>query len=299
MKEIKNQNDNHIEMIDISLIKISNPRQRNKFIHKEIQDNIDISGLRKPIIVRRIKDKKYKYSLICGQGRMEAIYNLNNTHVPAIIKDVNEEDGYIMSLSENVARRKPRATELYERIRDMKNNGICDNEIASIIGYSSSWVRSVILLLEKGEQKLLSAVERGQIPLSLAVRFARSDDKHNQNLLIDAYNNGLITNKNVSTIKKILEIRSSGNKGSASHDYLYHQNSQKISTEELRSIYQKNVEEHRLLQTKSEYVMENLILAKQILSELLLEPSFNEILTTENLTSIPSIIIDTAQPHKD
>ncbi|MBC8951370.1 ParB/RepB/Spo0J family partition protein [Xenorhabdus sp. PB62.4] len=292
-------NNNHIEMIDISLIKISNPRQRNKAIHQEIQDNINLSGLRKPIIVRKIKDKKYKYSLICGQGRMEAIYNLNSTHVPAIIKDVNEEDGYIMSLSENVARRKPRATELYERIRDMKNNGICDNDIASTIGYSSSWVRSVILLLEKGEQKLLTAVERGQIPISLAVKFARSDDKHNQNLLIDAYNSGSITNKNIAAINKILEIRSQGNKGSTSHDYLYHKNSQKISTQELLSIYQKNVEEHRLLQAKSEYVMENLILAKQILSELILEPSFNEILSKEELTSIPSIIIDTAQPYKD
>ncbi|CDG89521.1 ParB N-terminal domain-containing protein [Xenorhabdus bovienii] len=299
MKEKTNDSNHNIEMIDISLIKISNPRPRNKFIHQEIQSNIDISGLRKPITVRRIKDKKYKYSLICGQGRMEAIYNLSNTHIPAIIKDVNEEDGYIMSLSENVARRKPRVTELYERIRDMKNNGICDHDIASIIGYSVSWVKSVILLLEKGEQKLLTAVERGHIPIYLAVKFARSDDKYNQNLLIDAYNDGSITNKNIATIKKILEKRSLGSKGGTSHDYIYHKNNQNITPQELLSIYKKNVEEHRLLQAKSEYVIDNLVLAKQIISELLLEPSFNSILITENLTKIPSIIMDTAKPHED
>ncbi|MCV5180435.1 nuclease, partial [Escherichia coli] len=80
--------------------------------------------------------------------------------IPAIIRDVSEEDAYVMSLVENIARRRPRSNELLQIIKDMKNRGLSDSEISEITGYSSNWVSSINMLLDKGEHKLLSAVER-------------------------------------------------------------------------------------------------------------------------------------------
>lgn len=87
------EHSHKIFLVDIKLIKIVNPRTRNKFTHNEIKENIERTGLRKPITLRRINDRDYEYALICGQGRLEALINLGETKVPAIIKKVGEEDG--------------------------------------------------------------------------------------------------------------------------------------------------------------------------------------------------------------
>lgn len=279
-----------IAVIEMSSIKILNPRSRNKFIHNEIKESIDLSGLRKPITVRKIIDDKYQYALICGQGRMEALLALGETYIPAIIKTVSEEDAYIMSLIENVVRRKPRATELYERIREMFNSGVGYTDIAKYVGCSEKWVRSVFLLLEQGEQKLLYAVESGKIPLYLAVEFARSNGEDNQNILIEAYEKGVIKTNNISKIRLILEMRNSGNKGLSNLDYQYHKETKKISPEQLLSIYQENVTEHKHLLAKNEYVSESLSISKKIIQDLLSNEEFLSILKTEGLNDIPSIM---------
>src|SRR5688572_11608892 len=150
-------NKSEVVMLDISSIKVVNPRVRNKRIHDEITKNINLVGLKKPITVRVLKNDSegYKYALICGQGRLESLKNLNQDTVPAIIKDVDEKVGHVMSLIENIARRKLRATELFDRVKDLKKSGLSDHDIGKRIGYSTQWVNNVTMLIEKGENKLL------------------------------------------------------------------------------------------------------------------------------------------------
>ncbi|MDC9594108.1 ParB/RepB/Spo0J family partition protein [Xenorhabdus sp. IM139775] len=205
-------NNHKIILVDIKSIKIANPRTRNKFIHNEIKENIEKTGLRKPVSLREIKDGEFEYALICGQGRLEALINLGETKIPAIIKDVDEEDGYIMSLVENIARRNPSSAELFEVVRDMKLRGLTDSVISEYIGYSKNWVNNITMLLSKGEKKLLSAVENRKIPLYLAVEFARSSTEEAQHLFLNAYEKGLIKSKDVIKIRNILDQRSEGKK---------------------------------------------------------------------------------------
>ena len=103
--------ENRIQMIKVTSIKVVLPRSRNKFKHAEITDSIDTSGLRKPITVRRISDRKYEFALICGQGRLESLTALGEKLIPAFILDIDENKAYIMSLVENMARVIPRAGE--------------------------------------------------------------------------------------------------------------------------------------------------------------------------------------------
>lgn len=277
------------------MIKIVNPRTRNKFTHNEIKENIERTGLRKPITLRRINDRDYEYALICGQGRLEALINLGETKVPAIIKKVGEEDGYIMSLAENIARRNPRSAELFEIIRNMKKDGLTDKEIGDLIGCSTNWVNNITMLIDKGEQKLLSAVENQKIPLYLAVEFAKSDTKDSQLLFLDAYEKGLIKSRDVVKIRNILDQRSEGKKGSRGIEYIQHKGKKKISPEELMALYQDSIDKHKAIHTKSEYVAENLILTKQIMQELILQQEFTKILLAENISNIPTLIIESTQ----
>ncbi|MBL0866623.1 ParB N-terminal domain-containing protein [Pectobacterium carotovorum] len=288
--------DNHkIVLVEISLIKVSNPRTRNKFIHNGIKENIEKTGLRKPVSLRKIKEKNFEYALICGQGRIEALVKLGETHVPAIIKDVGEEAGYIMSLAENIARRNPRTVELFEVVRDMKLRGMSDSEIGERLGYSKNWVNNITMLLSKGEQKLLTAVENRKIPLYLAVEFARSNTEESQQLFLDAYEKGLIKSRDVIKIRNILDRRSEGNKGSKNIEYIHNKNQKKMSPEELMNVYQENIDKHKSLHARSEYVLENLTLIKQIIQELISHDDFIQILKSETLNDIPTLIIESIQ----
>ena len=75
-----------IEMIPVSKITVLNPRSRNKRQHREIVNNIEAIGLKRPITVsRRDGAGGPRYDLVCGEGRLEAFQMLGQTEIPAVV----------------------------------------------------------------------------------------------------------------------------------------------------------------------------------------------------------------------
>ncbi|MEX9782110.1 ParB/RepB/Spo0J family partition protein [Providencia manganoxydans] len=279
-----------IELIEIDTILIANPRVRDHLIHDEIKENIRQIGLKRPITVRMITHPTYKYALICGQGRLEAYVHHGQTHIPAIIRDVDEEVGHLMSLTENIARRKPRATELMERVKQLKKQGLSDKVIGERLGYTANWVQSVVVLLDKGEKKLLAAFESGHIPLYLAVDISRADDESMQNALTEALMNGQIKGRQINIIKRIIENRKKGFKGATNTTYAPTRPQKKYTPEELALIYQQNSEEHKEIQVKAKYVKETLLAVKEIFKNITTDNHFKELLKKNNINDIPDIL---------
>ncbi|EJN5210747.1 ParB N-terminal domain-containing protein [Salmonella enterica] len=283
--------DDQIHMIKISDIKVVIPRSRNKLRHSEITESIDTSGLRKPITVRRIVDKNYQFALICGQGRLESLTALGEELTPAIVLDIDENKAYIMSLVENMARVVPRAGEQFQRIKEMTEQGLTNKEISNSTGLSLHWITSLTMLISKGENKLLSAVESGSIPISLAVEIARVDFEGGQELLIKAFDKGLIKHKDVGKIREILDSRDEGLKGYLNNNFGITKKKKKMTTDELKKIYQDNISQHRKIKNKAEYVEMNLLIANQIFKELVNDEEFLRILDEESLNEVVNIIV--------
>lgn len=260
--------DQNVHMVKISSIKVVIPRSRNKFRHAEITESIDTSGLRKPITIRRIVDKKYDFALICGQGRLESLTALGEELVPAFILDIDENQAYIMSLVENMARVIPRAGEQFQRIKEMTEQGLTNKEISNSTGLSLHWITSLTMLINKGENKLLSAVESGCIPISFAVEIARVDFEGGQELLIKAFDEGLIKHKNVGKIREILDSRDEGLKGFINNNFGVAKKRKKMTTDELQQLYQDNISQHKKIKNKAEYVEIKLLVVGQIFKEL-------------------------------
>src|SRR5580704_7319266 len=182
-----------VEMIPIELITVVNPRVRNKKIFKEIISNIAEIGLKRPITVtRRNEADGVRYDLVCGQGRLEAYQVLGQREIPALIVDADTDDCLVMSLVENLARRQQRAIDLLHDIQGLKRRGYSDTAISKKTGLNIAYVRGVIRLLEKGEHRLLRAVESGHIPVSIAVEIAGADDEELQIVLQQAYEKKLL-----------------------------------------------------------------------------------------------------------
>ena len=67
---------NRVEMIPISRITVLNPRARNKRQHREIVNNIEAVGLKRPITVSRQDGPGGpRYDLVCGEVGRETLQN--------------------------------------------------------------------------------------------------------------------------------------------------------------------------------------------------------------------------------
>ena len=200
-----------IRMIPINRIDVLNPRERNKGVFDEIVGNIKAIGLKKPITVtpRPGPDGSERYLLVCGEGRMKAFRSLGEKNIPALVVMVSDEDAFIMSLAENIARRQYRPLELLAGIEQLRDQGYDKKVIAQKTGLTTEYVQGILMLLKNGEERLLVAVEKGRIPLNAALTIvgAGDDDKAVQAALQDAYESGKLRGKQLLQARRVIERR--------------------------------------------------------------------------------------------
>ncbi|MCW5748282.1 MAG: chromosome partitioning protein ParB, partial [Alphaproteobacteria bacterium] len=151
--------------------------------------------------------------MLCGQGRLEAYRALGQPEIPALVVQADDEECFVMSLVENIARRQHRAIDLLHDIEGMKRRGYSEEQIALKTDLTVEYVRGVIRLLESGEDRLLRAVESEQIPVSVAVKIAESSDDEVQSALQQAYENGQLRGKRLMVAKRLVEQRRRRGKG--------------------------------------------------------------------------------------
>src|ERR1700693_3163951 len=123
-----------VQMVPVDAITVLNPRARNRRVFHELITSIAHLGLKKPITVSR-RGTEPEYDLVCGQGRLEAFLALGQSEIPAIVIEASQEDCYVMSLVENLARRHPRSLELIREIGILKDRGYTTPEIAAKIDF--------------------------------------------------------------------------------------------------------------------------------------------------------------------
>jgi ParB family transcriptional regulator, chromosome partitioning protein len=152
-----------IRSIPVDLITVLNPRARNKRVFQELVDSIAHLGLKKPITVSK-RPGRTRYDLVCGQGRLEAFIALGQTEIPALVVEVSQEDCFVMSLVENLARRQQSPLELVHAIGVLAARGYSHAEIAKKVDFSVEYVAAICVLLERGEEKLISALETKSDP---------------------------------------------------------------------------------------------------------------------------------------
>jgi ParB family chromosome partitioning protein len=275
-----------IEMIPIERITVINPRVRNKKIFKEIISNIAELGLKKPITVtRRAEADGVRYDLVCGQGRLEAYQVLGQREIPALVVEADTEDCMVMSLVENLARRQHRAIDLLHDIQGLKQRGYGDTEIGRKTGLSIEYVKGVIRLLEKGEHRLLCAVESGHIPVSIAVEIAGANDEEMQIVLQQAYEKKLLRGQKLIAAKRIVEQRRRRGKGLKT---IQRRSEPALSSNGLIRAYREDVDRKRLLIRKSESTRNRLIFVVEAMRKLLFDENFVTLLRAEEIDTLPS-----------
>lgn len=274
-----------IRTVPVALITVLNPRARNRKVFAELVASISHLGLKKPITVSRRPDGS-GYDLVCGQGRLEAFIELGQSEIPAVVIEAPAEDCFVMSLVENLARRQHSPMEIIGQIGALKERGYTLNEIAAKTDLSSEYVWSICHLLENGEERLLRAVERGEMPHTVAIEIARAKEADVQQALMDAYESKSMPGNQVIAIRRIIEQR---NKlGKTTKSALAGTGSRKrVTADSLIRAYRKETDRQKLLVKKATVARERLEFVAQALANLLADDVFPVLLRAEGLQTMP------------
>ena len=292
----------NVSMVPIARIEVLNSRDRNMKVFEEIVESIQLIGLKKPITVaeRAGDDGQPKYLLVCGEGRLNAFRILGETHIPALVVDVSDEDAFIMSLAENIARRGYRPLEILADIELLRERGYTADVIIQKTGLSHKYVRDIVFLLEQGEERLIEGVQRGSIPLTTALEIARASANDPQNakgeggesnlgdFLQEAYENGQLKGRQIIEAKRLIEKRQELGPSSPNAAQI----KPPTSSYSLVRTYQKEVERQRKMVLKAEHAHQRLLLVVQGLKKLFADENFVTLLRAEGLDTLPKYLAE-------
>ncbi len=112
----------------------------------ELADSIKLQGIIQPLIVRKIAFSKYE--IIAGERRWRAATIAGLTHVPAIVRDIEDNLALAFSLIENIQRENLNPVEeavAFSKFRD--EFSMTHDEIAQMLGRSRASVTNTLRLL--------------------------------------------------------------------------------------------------------------------------------------------------------
>ena len=283
--------------VPLDLIDVLNPRERNARAFGEIVANIKAIGLKKPVMVtpRLQPDGTERFVLMCGEGRLTAFRNLGEKSIPAFVVDVNDEDAFIVSITENIARRRWSPLELLSGIEHLQTKGYKATQIAAKTGLALKYVQGMLSLLQNGERRLVLAVETGKIPLNAALSIvgAGDDDKAIQAALQDAYEAGTLRGNSLILARRVIERRAALGKSSTRRMY---PESGDVTSSSLVRTYQREVQRQKQIVRKASFAQQRLAFMVGALQQLFADEHFFTLLRAESLDTLPKYVAERVWP---
>jgi len=171
---------NEIRQIIIDDIKMNPYQPRKKFDEeslKELCESISEHGVLQPIIVRRIDGF---YELVAGERRLRAAKMAGLNLIPALIRNLNDQETAEIALIENLQREDLSAIEEAEAYQQMLNQfGYTQDELAKKLGKSQSAIANKIRLL-KLPVEIKTALQNGSLTERHARALLKIDDQATQ-----------------------------------------------------------------------------------------------------------------------
>lgn len=149
---------------------VPNPYQPRKEFDpdklNELAQSIKENGLIQPIIVRQ--SPIIGYELLAGERRLRASKLAGLTEIPAIVKELTEEDMRLQAIIENLQREDLNPIEEAQSYQALVDRGMKHDQIAQIMGKSRPYISNSLRLLN-----LTPALKEALSNLSLSQGHAR------------------------------------------------------------------------------------------------------------------------------
>lgn len=277
-----------IQLIPLDRVRVLNPRMRNRQVFAKLVENISVLGLKRPITVTPTGPGLEFYEIVCGQGRFEAFQALGEKKIPCIVVNASEADRYLISLVENLARRKHSNRELLSSIQILSERGYTPKQIANKTCLDVAYIHGILLLLRQGEERLITAVEKGWVSIAMATEIARSEDGEVQHAMMEAYENGVLRGDQLIKVRRLIDKRKTMGKR-----YGQQPNVDRMTTpQKLLNVYQAEVRRQKVMIKKADINEQRLLIIVTAMRKLLADEYFITLLRTEEIPDMPKPLAD-------
>ena len=153
------------KIVEISLEEIKkNPYQPRTYFNEEklneLKESIEKNGLLQPIIVKKAVKGYY---IIAGERRYRAFELLDRKEIPAIIKEMTDEEMMVFAVLENLQREDLSALEESESYKNLMDKmSLTQEELAKKLGKSRPYIANSLRLL-KLPTEIKNKLEQGVI----------------------------------------------------------------------------------------------------------------------------------------
>lgn len=134
-----------VRRLRLELIDSSSTQPRRRFTGiEELAASIKEKGLLEPIMVRPVGDR---FELVAGERRQRAARLAGMTEIDAIVRDVTPDAAFELALVENVQREALTALEEAGAFEALRQRGLTQGQIGSMVGKGQSYVAHKLGLL--------------------------------------------------------------------------------------------------------------------------------------------------------
>ena len=134
---------------------------------QELSDSIKVHGVIQPLVLRRVGNK---YEIIAGERRYKASCMAGLKKVPAVVREMTDNESAEVALIENVQRKNLTSIEEAKSYRNLLDRGyLTQEELAQKLGVSQSTIANKMRLLN-----LCDEVQNALLNEQISERHARS-----------------------------------------------------------------------------------------------------------------------------
>ena len=134
---------------------------------EELAQSIRARGVVQPIVVRGAEDGEH-YEIIAGERRWRAAQLAGLSEIPAVVREVADDEALAIALIENIQREDLNAIEEANALKRLTDEfGLTHQEVADAIGRSRASVSNLLRLLDLNEE-VRAGLERGDLDMGQA-----------------------------------------------------------------------------------------------------------------------------------
>ena len=184
----------------------------------ELKESIKVNGILSPVLVR--PDGKGGYEMISGHRRMHAASMIGLDMIPAIVKEISDDEAVIVMVDSNVQREEilpsERAFSLKMKMDALKRQGkrtdleetsgtecqkLTGDQVGESFGLKDRQVRKYVKLTDLSPE-LMRMVDEKQISIALGYEIAFFDKEVQQWIYEYRLENGFIKAEQIEALKK-------------------------------------------------------------------------------------------------
>lgn len=140
---------NGISYINIDEIKPNANQPRKTFDEgklEELASSIEAHGLIQPLVVRKSNNG---YEIVAGERRWRAARKIGLKEIPAIVRELNDEENMLLAIIENMQREDLDPIEEAEGINQMiETYGLSQEQVSKSLGKSRPYITNQLRLLK-------------------------------------------------------------------------------------------------------------------------------------------------------